>query len=291
MRDGMSKRPHKWRDVAWKLALIDGAREAVEYFMPDLFSDMDESRGIIGITGAELPRAGSDSDKGMLVSDVLLNVPVTGDEDWSVACLVEQQHEEDKDFASRMFDSYVRLRAQRPAGRTTGFAIYTGRSENANSYTETCYGLEATIKFRTFNVPSYSLAELREDKRPFARVMYAGRLSLESGNDVALREKYALELLDITDERKYDKRQRKFILEFADKIFWLNDPGINQALKEEYEMQLIPLEEYSKQLKIEAAILEAKFETARNLLEMGLSVEQVARGTGLSIEDIRDFLQ
>jgi hypothetical protein len=190
----MTERPHKWRDVAWKRAIADGAKDAIDYFMPDLASRMDPSREVTGITGMELPKKNSDSDKGMLVSDVFLNVPVTEGEDWDVACLVEQQHEPDKDFIDRVFDSWVRLRASRPAGRTTAFALYTGNSKNVNFYTETCFGFEASIKFRTFHLPSHSLEQLREDRRPFARVMYAGRLSFGTENDIALRATYALEI-------------------------------------------------------------------------------------------------
>jgi hypothetical protein len=115
----MTENPHKWRDVAWKKAIIDGARDAIAYFMPDLASDMDASREVIGITGMELPIKGAGSDKGMKVSDVFLNVPVRGGDDWSVACLIEQQHGNDKCFGARVFDSYICLRAQRPPGRTT----------------------------------------------------------------------------------------------------------------------------------------------------------------------------
>ncbi|MDR1471226.1 MAG: hypothetical protein LBS75_01765 [Synergistaceae bacterium] len=174
----MTAKPHKWRDCAWKRAIADGARDAIAYFMPDLASDMDASREVTAISGMELPVKDSDSDKGMLVSDVFLNVPVTGGEDWNIACLVEQQHEPDKDFAGRIFGSWIRLRASRPTGRATAFAIYTGDSKDVNFYTETCYGFKAFIEFRTFHLTSYGVEELREDKRPFVRVMYAGRLSI-----------------------------------------------------------------------------------------------------------------
>ncbi|MDR3354286.1 MAG: hypothetical protein LBO21_04555 [Synergistaceae bacterium] len=298
----MSGRPHKWRDAAWKQALVDGAREAIEYFMPDLASDMDTSREITGMTGAELPVAGSDSDKDMLVSDVFLNIPVTGGEDWNVVCLAEQQDAHDNSFAARMFDSWVRIRASRPAGRTTGFAIYTGDSKNVSSYAESCYGLEATLRFRTFHLPSYSVEELREDNRPFARVMHAGRLSLESGNDAALREKYAWELLNMTSGQGYDKRQRKFILDFAGRIFWLNGPGISRDLKEAYEMQTISLEEYSKRIAEEAAMIQGKFEgkiegkiegkfegkieVARKMLARKMPINEIIDITGLNEKDI-----
>jgi hypothetical protein len=60
--------------------------------------------------------------------------------------------------------------------------------------------------------------------------MYAGLLSLESSDDVALREKYAWERLNATGEEGYDSRQRKSILEFAGRIFRLRDPGISEDL-------------------------------------------------------------
>ncbi|GHV40563.1 hypothetical protein FACS1894187_21610 [Synergistales bacterium] len=97
-----------------------------------------------------------------------------------------------------------------------------------------------------------------EDKRPFARIMYASRLSLESGDDVLLREKYAWELLKTTNEQEYDKRQKKFILEFADRVFWVKGFGISENLKEAYKMQTISLEEYSKKISEEVAKMEGK---------------------------------
>ena len=42
---------------------------------------------------------------------------------------------------------------------------------------------------------------------------------------------------------------------------------------------------------IRAAKKEAIYETAKNLLSMGLSVEQVAQGTRLSVEDIQNLVK
>ncbi|MDR1516398.1 MAG: hypothetical protein LBS45_11960 [Synergistaceae bacterium] len=296
----MTGKPHKWRDIAWKLAIADGAKDAIAYFMPDLASDMDASREVTAISGMELPVKGSNSDKGMLVSDVFLNVPVKGGEDWGIACVVEQQHDDEKgergekNFAARMFDSLVRLMASRPADKVTGFVVYTGSTKDVNSYTVSCYGMEATIKFRTFHVPSYSLEALRNDKRPFARVVYAGRLSLESGDDVALREKYAWELLNASGEEGYDKRQKKFILEFAGRIFRLSDPGISEGLKEAFKLRTIPLEQYVAEIEKEEAMMigeekgmeEKAFEVARTMLADGFTTKTIMKYTGLDESSI-----
>jgi hypothetical protein len=184
-----------------------------------------------------------------------------------------------------MFDSFVSLRAQRPEGMTTGFAVYTGNARDVNYYTESCYGFEAIIKFRTFHVPSYSVAELWDDRRPFARVMYAGRLSLESGDNTMLREKFAWELLNTTGAESYDKRQRKFILEFTGRIFRLSDPRISEALKEAYKLQTISLEQYVAEIDKEEARMEGMeekaFDVARSMLADGLPAETIRKYTGL----------
>jgi predicted transposase/invertase (TIGR01784 family) len=120
--------------------------------------------------------------------------------------------------------------------------------------------------------------------------MYAGRLSMGTEDDIALREKYAWELLNMTNEQEYDSTQRKFILEFAGRIFWLDDPGMNREVKEAYKMKTIPLDEYSRQIRREEALMDGetkgKFEVARSMLADGLSSETIRKYTGLDEQDI-----
>jgi hypothetical protein len=120
--------------------------------------------------------------------------------------------------------------------------------------------MEFSLKFRTFHVPSRAAEELRGDNRPFARVMYAGRMSYESGNDVALREKYARELLNMADDMSYDNSQKKYILEFSERIFRLKDPKMSDELREAYNMKTVPLKELSNELSREEGMMIGKEE-------------------------------
>jgi hypothetical protein len=286
----MSEKPHNWRDVAWKEVLIDGAQSAIEYLMPDLAADMDPARELTGISGLELRPEGSDSDKDMRISDVFFDVPMRDGENGNLALFLEQQHEEDTHFALRMFETYIRLREKRRV-RTTGYALYTGNSPDVKTYFESCYGFEVSVKFRTYHLPSKSADELRNDKRPFGRVMLAGRLSLDAGDDTGLRGKYAWEILNTTGEQDYDRKKRLFILDFSRRIFRVNDPRMDQELKEVYEMQTIPLREYSQQVKRELDKAEGreegKVEVARSMLADGLPAETVRKYTGLDEKEIR----
>jgi hypothetical protein len=282
---------HKWRDVAWKKALGDGAGSAIEYFLPDLAADMDSSREVTAITGLELHSSSTDSDKRMRVSDVFLSVPLRDEENGNVALFVEQQHEEEEeeDFALRVFETYCRLR-EKTRKKTTGLVIYTGSVKPVNSYFDSCYGFEVSVKYNAFHLPGKSVEELRKDKRPFARVVLAGRLSLDAGDDVKRREECAWELLQTTMEADYDKRSRRVILVFSRGIFRLEDPKVSRELKEAYEMQTIPLDEYVKRIVLEEAeekgMERGKLEVARTMLAEGLSPEIVVKCTGLGKSEI-----
>jgi hypothetical protein len=285
----MSKKPHKWRDRVWKKVLADGARSAIDYFMPNLAADMDSSMEVTAIPGIELPVIGSETDKGMRVSDIFLNVPLRSGEDRNVALLVEQQHYDDETFALKMLEMYVRLR-ERTRKKTTALAIFTGNMKEVDRFVDTCYGVELNFKYNTFYLPDKDIDALRHDSRPFARVVLAGRLSLEAGDDIGCREKYAWEILETTAAHEYDKKSARFILDFSRGIFRLNDSEISDKLKGAYQMKMLSLDEYVQQIVIEDAKEEAKeekaVEVARSMLADGLPTETIQKYTGLDESDI-----
>jgi predicted transposase YdaD len=98
-------------------------------------------------------------------------------------------------------------------------------------------------------------------------------------------------VLNTTGEEDYDREKRLFILEFSRRIFRLSDPKISRELKEAYEMQTIPLREYSLQIKRELDRAEGReekaFEVARSMLADGLPAETVRKYTGLGENEIR----
>jgi hypothetical protein len=279
----------KWRDTAWKAALCFDAQSTIEYLMPDLAADMDTTREISSIQGMELFSEGSDSDKYMRETDVLFNIPMLGGKNGNVALFLEQQHEFDSDLPERIFQTYVRLR-EKLRIRTTCIVVYTGSAPNVSTYVETCYGCEVSMKYRTYYLPEKNADELRADNRPFARVMLAGRLSLDAGDDPRLREKYAMEILKTTTEQSYDKGKKFSILKFARRILRLSDPEISDSVKGEYKMQMIPVKEYAQMLELQAEAEEKALKMARKLLARGMPLPEVAEITELPIEDLHELV-
>jgi hypothetical protein len=296
----------KWRDTAWKEVLCDGAESAIEYFMPDLAADMDPTREIDGIPGRELFSEASDSDKHMLEPDVFFNIPMLNGENGNIALFAEQQHEPNENLPRRVFETYIRLR-EKLRLRTTCIVVYTGSSPNVDTYAESCYGCEVSMKYRTYYLPEKSADELRADNHPFARVMLAGRLSLDAGDNIGLREKYAMEILNATTEQNYDDDKKFFILDFAERIFRLRDPRVSESVKGAYKMQTVPLEEYRKQIKLQNARLEGmeecmekgmekgiekgiekgREELIRSMLADGLPLQQVAKISGWPVDKVQ----
>jgi predicted transposase YdaD len=284
----------KWRDTAWKEIISDCPRSAIEYLMPDLAADMKPVRKLDGISGRELFSKGSDSDKHMLVNDIFFKIPMLDGESGNIAFFLEQQHEPNMDLPRRVFETYIRLR-EKLRLRTTCIVIYTGSSPNVSTYAESCYGFKVAVEFRTYCLPEKNVDELRADNRPFAPVMLAGRLSLDAGNDIRLREKYAAEILKTTPKSE----ERMFIIDFSRRIFKLDDPEISYELRKEYKMETIPLEEYRKQIKLENARLEGIEEgieegrekgmekAARSMLARGTPLKEVAETLGLAVDRVQ----
>jgi hypothetical protein len=275
----------KWRDTAWKDILCDIPQSAVEYLMPDLAAKMNPTAELRGIPGMELFAKSTGTDEGMREPDAFFNVPMLDGENRNVALFYEQQHEPNVDLPKKIFDVYVRVREkwQQP---TTCVVIYTGSSPNVDTYVESCYGCEVSMKFRTYYLPEKNIDELRADNHPFARVMLAARLSLDAGNDVKLREKYATEIAETTAENE----QKMFILDFTRRILRLDADEISESVRGVYTMQTIPLEEYRKQIRLQGAREETREEIARSMLEDGMPLPEVAKYTRLPVKDLQDLM-
>jgi len=202
---------------------------------------------------------------------------------------VEQQHRNDEDFALKMLELYVRLR-EKSRTRTTALAIFTGDAKAVDTYVDFCYGVELTFRYNIFYLPEKSIDDLRRDKRAFARVVLAGRMSLEAGDDVASREKYAWEILNTTTDRDYDNEKMKFILDFASGIFRLSEPDVSQDLKEAYKVQTISLKDYALEIAREegeeSGEERGKLKVARSMLADGVPADTIRKYTGLETDDI-----
>jgi predicted transposase YdaD len=110
----------------------------------------------------------------------------------------------------------------------------------------------------------------------------------------------------MADEMSYDNSQRKYILEFSERIFRLQDSRMNNELREAYNVKTVPLRELSIELSKEEGIMIGKeegimigkeegimigkeansFDVARAMLADGLPAETIRKYTGLDQSSI-----
>jgi hypothetical protein len=288
-----------WIDAAWKKVLSDGADDAIDFFLPELSRDRDKSKEI-ELAGGELQGIGADSDIRARIADVCFSVPLITGKSCKAGCVVEQQHDDDKDFAGKIFRGFYRL-SDRLNDDVTALAIFTGNARDRNEYKYSYYGVNLSFGYNTYHVMSQNIERLKQDGRVFAPVVLAARMMMEAKGEPQSREKYARELLKIMRERDYDNAKKRNVLSFIGHILRLQDKDINSELRGEFMMQFIPLSEYRKLSAIEDAKelgemvskmdakelgkivgnMEGKMEVARSMISEGLSLEIIKKCTGL----------
>jgi hypothetical protein len=273
-----------WIDSAWKKVLSDGADDAIDFFLPELSRDRDKSKEI-ELAGGELQGIGADSDRRARIADVCFSAPIITGTSCKVGCIIEQQHDDDKDFAEKIFRGFYRLK-DRLNDDVTALAIFTGNARNRDKYEYHCYGVNLGFGFNTYHVMSQNTERLKQDGRVFATVVLAARMMMEAGSDPQSREKYARELLKIMRERDYDNAKKRNVLNFIGHILRLQDKDIDAELRGEFMVQFIPLSEYRELSAIEDAKEEKAMEVARSLVAEGVPLEIIKKCTGLDEYDI-----
>jgi hypothetical protein len=270
--------------MAWKRVLYAGIDDAIAFFMPDLAKDRDMSREV-EILKDEFPAIGTDTDKGMRVADLCLSVPLKSGLSRKVSLFIESQHEDDKNFAIRMFQTFYRM-SDSFNEKVTALAIFTGRAKDRDEYLYSCYGVELSFKYNTYHVPSQDIEALKRDGRAFAPVVLAARMMIAAKGGSSIREKYAVELLKILRRRDYDSKRIKFIMRFVRSVLQVKRGDIDPNVKGEFEMPWVPISQVQREMEIEDIKEEGKMEVARNMRDEGLPIEIIKKCTGLDEDEI-----
>jgi len=273
-----------WIDAAWKKVLSDGADDAIDFFLPELAKDRDKSKEV-ELAGGELPAIDSDSDRRARIADVCFSVPLKTRKSCKIGCVVEQQHDDDRWIAEKIFRGFYRL-SDRLNDDVTALVIFTGDSKDRGEYKYALYGVNLSFSYNTYHVMSQDIERLKLDERAFTPVVLAARMMMAAKGEPQHREKYARELLKIMREREYDNKKKRNILRFIGHILRLQDKDISSKVRGEFLMQFIPLSEYQRQSQIEDIKEEKAMEVASKLLAKGLSVDIIKECTGLDEDDI-----
>jgi hypothetical protein len=278
-----------WIDRAWKDVINENADDAISFFMPALAQERDYSKKPESADPVH-ETIGGDSDKGSRISDVCLSVPLISGYASRAVFLIEEQNANYKSLPLRIFQSFYRASDEFQAP-VTALAIFTGTEEPVSAYFQTYHGTEVNFKYNICSVKDTDAEKLKQDNRNFALSVLAGKRMLEAGGKPRQREEYSLELLNLVEARGLDSEKAWSLKNFAYRILQIGKDDIDAKVKGVWKMRFRPIDEVISDIRIraarEAGIEQGKEEMVKNLLSSGISLDVIAKSSGLPLEKIQ----
>jgi len=300
----------KRNDLLWKGILEDVFDDFLRFMIPAADNIFDFSKGITFLD-KELeqlypPEADEFSPK---VVDKLAQVyTLEGKEEW-ILCHVEIQSLYRSGFSRRMYTYYARI-LDKYDRSIAAFVIFTEASIKIRSdtYEREYLGTSLRYKFNTYQVASQDLKELSKSNNPFAIVLLTAKsiFQLKNIEDATARDQLLLDLkrplVRNLLSKEIPKKKVRVLMNFLRYYVRFDTEEYNVKFEREVEVltentNTMGIEELlleqaknkgmiEERAKVEAEKLEEKLNIARQFKNMGLSSTDIAKGTGLSVEEV-----
>ncbi len=305
-------------DLLWKGIIEDIFDDFLRFFIPDADSIFDFGRKpqFLDKEMEQLFPPEGDEFSPKVVDKLVQVFTKDGGEEW-ILLHIEVQGQYQKDFSERMYRYYARI-FDKYNRSITAFAIFTEASTKPrpDTYQREYLGTKLLYKFNAYKIAAQSDEELLASDNPFALVVAVAKTAFAGRNIKDSRERdelllnlkrpLARELLlkDIPKEKirvlmnflryyvRFDNEEFNVIFEkeVKDLTERTDTMGIEQLLLERAEKQGEKRGEKKGELKerarAEAKILEEKRNIAREFKKLSVPVADIAKGTGLSVEEI-----
>jgi hypothetical protein len=278
------------QDSPWKEALEEFFEEFMENFFPDIYKEIDFSKGY-EFLDQELQQIAVSSETGKRVVDKLVKVYlIDGSEEW-LLIHIEIQGYEQEEFPDRMYIYNYRI-LDKFRKEVVSLALLTDDNPNfrPNEYQRSRWGCNLLFQYPVVKVIDYRerWAELESSSNPFAIIVCAYLKTLETEGNVQERYKWKKRFLLELYQRGMEREVILKVYKFIDWIMTL-PKGLNKeihtAVKSIEEAQKMPYITTAEQIGREeglaqglaqglAAILEIKFgEAGQRLGERAHQIE------------------
>lgn len=294
MASNRSTKPPKQNDELLKGAFEENFPDFLRFLYPDADDIFDLSKGI-EFMDKELLAIVPDRErkKGKRVADLLAKVFLKdGTEKW-ILVHTEIEGGSQEDFAFRLFQYHYRL-LDRYRVPVETIAVFTGDKNQPcpSEYRHRAIDTQIHFQYRAYHIFDHSETELLTMDNAFALIVLACQKALlesevadeELGDD---RLTIAKALL----RHNYDHDRIISFLVFLKNFLYINDLEINRIFDEQViqltggainmgVIEVVKKQERQKGRKEEAIAI------AREMKKDGISVEQIAKFTKLSIKEI-----
>ena len=301
-------------DAAWKTILEAFEVEVVEVLFPEIFDDIDWSLGTesLDLELSEIQKEIFDKDSSeKIISDKIIKVRLKDNNSKILFIHVEvQSYSSDEDvFGERMFRYFYRIwdrfrYKNKDKSEVIAAAIYTYKG-NRGKDTRYVYKVPKlddevlTYNFRTIDIEKLDFEKISYNN-PLRLVFKMAKTLLNtSSKDIDI---YNAKIQLAEELIEYDKiknqEQVKALADFLEYLFLIKDENLDNKFKEykkerggAVKMTVDQIREkyYSLKAKEDGKIEgreEEKIKNAINFLNLGISVDIVAQGTGLSLEEV-----
>ena len=285
-------------DSPWKEILEIYFEDFVQFFFPQIHAEIDWNRGY-DFLDQELAQVVRDAELGKRLADKLVKVwKLSGEETW-VLVHIEIQSQEEGQFSKRMFVYYYRLRDKYDLP-IASLAILGDERDTwrPQPFQDELWGCEVSFRFPIIKLLDYlpRWAELEASQNPFAIVVMAHLKTKETRNDAAARKEWKFKLTRMLYERGYERQDILNLFRFIDWILELPE-DLKRSFRDELEAyereQQMPYVTSIERMGIEQGIEQgedrATQKIALNMLQENISLETIARITGLTIEQLQQL--
>jgi predicted transposase/invertase (TIGR01784 family) len=217
------KRPKPKYDILWK-GMIENVMEDLLLFIdPDIGKELDLGRGF-EFLDKELAEMYPEPEKpsNTRIVDKLVKVFLRdGSERWMLLH-VEVQGNNDKNFARRMFEYFIRL-ASKYGHPVAAIAVLTGKvcKEMPTVYEDRCLWMRARYEYKTLCITDYPDEMLKASTNPFAAVIMVAKEGLlktkgtdEEKDNLLLEQKLLMVRLLKEKMVAFGKKKTEAILSF-----------------------------------------------------------------------------
>lgn len=272
-------------DKLWKAILEDFFPEAMLFFFPKHYPDIDWSKGF-EILDKEQKQIFPESEESHRRVDMLVKVwLVDGTEQW-ILIHIEVQGYRDEDFARRMFIYYYRLvdRFNKPV---SALAILTDRDKTwqPDRYETQCMETRISYHFPVYKLANFSDNEYAGSDNPWAWVMRTALIGLrQNWDDTALME-IKVKLYREFRERGFSIEKARDFLQFLKYyVHFEKQEFLNNF---EHEIQILDHQKSNKmgiiELVKEHLIEEAEQKGMEKGMEKGMTVGEMKKASKITM--------
>ena len=279
-------------DILWKMVVHGLFEDLVAFALPELHAavrwDME-----VKFLEQEMPKIKMPRKKGTRYVDILASMYLEKEEESLLLLHLEIQDDPidiPVKLNERMYQYYVRI-CDKLEKEITALALLIGEANDRGVYHKENFGTEITYKYNVLHIKGLNAQALEKSGNPFALAALAGQKMIQAKGNDEKKFGFARKLFKLLKMHGHDAQKTTALFIFLEGLFAPKDKMILQEYNKEVEKMICNQElpmvmTPTVRRWCKEAELEGKREAARNFLAMGLSVDKVAKGTGLSEEEV-----